>query len=133
MPGWRLLLSRTLSCCYRCLLRRPIRTWTSCFRLYRRSAVADLPLANPGFLGTAELLVNYYYDPAVSALVSAAVDYISPVKGSDELLVAAHPEDADNPLISPPADWVERLHIFGALTEEQDVYFNEQFAKVIGV
>ncbi|HEU4417486.1 MAG TPA: glycosyltransferase, partial [Planctomycetota bacterium] len=58
VPGWRLVLSRTLSCCYRLLLRSPIRTWTSCFRLYRRSAVADLPLANPGFLGTAELLVR---------------------------------------------------------------------------
>jgi hypothetical protein len=58
VPGWRLLLSRTLSGCYRFLLRSPIRTWTSCFRLYRRSAVADLPLANPGFLGTAELLVR---------------------------------------------------------------------------
>jgi hypothetical protein len=58
VPGWRLLLSRTLSGCYRLLLRSPIRTWTSCFRLYRRSAVADLPLSNPGFLGTAELLVR---------------------------------------------------------------------------
>jgi len=58
VPGWRLLLSRTLSGCYRILLRSPIRTWTSCFRLYRRSAVADLPLSNPGFLGTAELLVR---------------------------------------------------------------------------
>ena len=58
VPGWRLVLSRTLSGCYRILLRSRIRTWTSCFRLYRRSAIADLPLANPGFLGTAELLVR---------------------------------------------------------------------------
>ncbi|HEX6810138.1 MAG TPA: glycosyltransferase [Planctomycetota bacterium] len=58
VPGWRLLLSRTLSFCYRVLLRSPVRTWTSCFRLYRRSAVVDLPLVNPGFLGTAELLVR---------------------------------------------------------------------------
>ncbi|MFK7739916.1 MAG: glycosyltransferase [Planctomycetota bacterium] len=58
VPGWRLFLSRTLSLAYRILLMRPIRTWTSCFRLYRRDAVADLPLAHPGFLGTAELLVR---------------------------------------------------------------------------
>ena len=58
VPGWRLLLSRTLSSCYRVLLRSPVRTWTSCFRVYRRAAVADLPLANPGFLGTAELLAR---------------------------------------------------------------------------
>ncbi|MFY9345855.1 MAG: glycosyltransferase [Planctomycetota bacterium] len=58
VPRWRLGLSRTLSAAYRCLLRSPVRTWTSCFRVYRRSAVADLPLANEGFLGTAELLVR---------------------------------------------------------------------------
>ncbi|MCA8974969.1 MAG: glycosyltransferase family 2 protein [Planctomycetes bacterium] len=58
VPGWRLLLSRTLSRCYRLLLRSEVATWTSCFRLYRRAAVADLPLDNDGFLGTAELLVR---------------------------------------------------------------------------
>lgn len=58
VPRWRLALSRTLSLAYRCLLRAPIHTWTSCFRLYRRAVVVDLPLANPGFLGTAELLVR---------------------------------------------------------------------------
>jgi spermidine/putrescine transport system substrate-binding protein len=79
--------------------------------------------------GTAELLINYYYDPEVSAAVSTAVDYISPVKGSD----AFNPDDKDNPLVNPPADWVARLYIFGALTEAQEIYFNEQFAKVIGV
>ncbi|MCA8967981.1 MAG: glycosyltransferase family 2 protein, partial [Planctomycetes bacterium] len=58
VPGWRLFLSRGLSLGYRLLLRRPIRTWTACFRVYRRAAVADLPLHNEGFLGTAELLVR---------------------------------------------------------------------------
>jgi len=80
--------------------------------------------------GTAEMLINYYYDPEVSAKVSQAVDYVSPVQGSDELLPA---EKADSPLINPPADWLKRLYIFGALTEAQEAYFNEQFAKVIGV
>lgn len=58
VPGWRLALSRTLSFAYRTLTRSPVHTWTSCFRVYRRAAVVDLPLANPGFLGTAELLVR---------------------------------------------------------------------------
>ena len=58
VPAWRLLLSKTLSRCYRILLRRPIHTWTACFRVYRRAAVVDLPLENPRFLGTAELLVR---------------------------------------------------------------------------
>jgi len=83
--------------------------------------------------GTAELLINYYYDPEVSAMVSAGVDYISPVKGSDEIVAKTNPDKANSPLINPPPDWVARLHIFGALSEEDDAYFNAQFAKVIGV
>ena len=58
VPAWRLFLSRSLSLAYRVLLRSRIRTWTSCFRLYRRGAVVDLPLRFGGFLGTAELLVR---------------------------------------------------------------------------
>lgn len=58
VPEWRLFLSRTLSLAYRTLLRSRISTWTSCFRLYRREFVVDLPLKNGGFLGTAELLVR---------------------------------------------------------------------------
>ena len=58
VPGWRLLLSRTLSAFYRRLLRSDVHTWTACFRLYRRAAVVDLPQLYPGFLGTAELLVR---------------------------------------------------------------------------
>ena len=52
----RLVLSRTLSRLYRLVLHHPFATYTSCFRVYRRSAVADLALRNGGFLGVAELL-----------------------------------------------------------------------------
>lgn len=55
VPGWRLLLSHSLSVLYRVLLRQSLRTWTSCFRVYRRSQILDLPLQEDGFLGTAEL------------------------------------------------------------------------------
>lgn len=55
VPGWRLTLSRGLSALYRLLLRQPLSTWTSCFRIYRRNDILDLPLREDGFLGTAEL------------------------------------------------------------------------------
>ncbi|HEX9045188.1 MAG TPA: spermidine/putrescine ABC transporter substrate-binding protein [Candidatus Limnocylindrales bacterium] len=83
--------------------------------------------------GTAELLMNYYYDPAVSAEITHATDYLSPCKGSDEVLLSKYPADAKNPLIVPPADWVARFHIFGALSSDDETYFNKQFAKVMGV
>jgi len=83
--------------------------------------------------GTAELLINYYYDPVVNAQLTLGVDYISPVKGTDELVIKANPDDATNPMLIPPPDWIARLHIFGELSEADEIYFNAQFAKVIGV
>ena len=56
VPGWRLLLSKGSSFLYRRVLRQKLHTYTSCFRLYRRSAVADVELREGGFLGVAELL-----------------------------------------------------------------------------
>ncbi len=56
VPGWRLLLSKGLSTLYRFVLPQKLHTWTSCFRVYRKSAVKDLTLQEDGFLGTAELV-----------------------------------------------------------------------------
>ena len=56
VPTWRLFLSKTLSGIYRRVLREKLFTYTSCFRVYRRSAVSALRLEERGFLGVAELL-----------------------------------------------------------------------------
>jgi spermidine/putrescine transport system substrate-binding protein len=83
--------------------------------------------------GTAELLIDYYYQPEVAAEVEAYVNYICPVKGAEEAMKARDPEIANNPLIFPPAELSARLRIFGALDEADERYVNEQFAKVLGV
>lgn len=56
VPGWRLFLSRRLSGLYRRVLRRPLHTWTSCFRVYRRATLAQVRLRETGFLGVAETI-----------------------------------------------------------------------------
>ena len=56
VPAWRLKLSQGASVMYRRLLRQPLHTFTSCFRVYRRSAVQHLELTESGFLGVAEML-----------------------------------------------------------------------------
>lgn len=53
---WRLSLSRTASAMYRLLTRQKISTYTSCFRVYRRSAILDLHVVEAGFLGIAEIV-----------------------------------------------------------------------------
>lgn len=56
VPQWRLLLSRSLSAMYRGVLNHRLATYTSCFRVYRRSALLDLDIREGGFLGVAEML-----------------------------------------------------------------------------
>lgn len=56
VPSWRLFLSRGASFLYRRVLRSKLDTYTSCFRVYRRSAFVDLKLTENGFLGIAEML-----------------------------------------------------------------------------
>ena len=56
VPEWRLFLSKSLSRLYRVVLHHRLATYTSCFRVYRRDAVADLQVREGGFLGVAELL-----------------------------------------------------------------------------
>ncbi|HEX8287006.1 MAG TPA: DUF3473 domain-containing protein [Pyrinomonadaceae bacterium] len=56
VPGWRLFLSKGASFLYRRVLHSKLDTYTSCFRVYRRSSVIDLPIEEKGFLGVAEML-----------------------------------------------------------------------------
>ena len=59
VPQWRLLLSRCSSARYRIVTGRKLYTFTSCVRVYRRSAAMAVPLRHPGFLGIAELLSKF--------------------------------------------------------------------------
>jgi polysaccharide deacetylase family protein (PEP-CTERM system associated) len=56
VPEWRLFLSKGASWLYRRALRAKLATYTSCFRVYRRSSFVDLQLQEKGFLGVAEML-----------------------------------------------------------------------------
>ena len=56
VPGWRLGLSRGASWLYRRVLKSDLHTFTSCFRVYRRSAALSIELEHDGFLGVGELL-----------------------------------------------------------------------------
>jgi polysaccharide deacetylase family protein (PEP-CTERM system associated) len=56
VPSWRLFLSKSLSNLYRLVLHHSLATYTSCFRVYRRSAIVDVAVREGGFLGVAEML-----------------------------------------------------------------------------
>lgn len=56
VPQWRLALSRTLSAMYRLILHQKLATYTSCFRVYRKSSAMSLGPRRSGFLGVAEMI-----------------------------------------------------------------------------
>lgn len=56
VPAWRLAISKCASTVYRLAMRPNLHTYTSCFRVYRKSSVASIKLINSGFVGVAELL-----------------------------------------------------------------------------
>lgn len=58
VPRWRLALSLNLSRLYRLVMHHALYTYTSCFRVYRRSAVVGMQLTRTGFLGVTELLAR---------------------------------------------------------------------------
>jgi spermidine/putrescine transport system substrate-binding protein len=75
----------------------------------------------------AEILINYYYDPKVMAQVVDYVNYISVVKGAEQILVADDPDVAKNPLIFPSEAVLGRAHVFRGLTEAEETKYNKAF------
>lgn len=62
VPEWRLALSRIASWLYRLVLRNKLATYTSCFRVYRRSALDGITVHHQGFTGVAETLARLDLD-----------------------------------------------------------------------
>ncbi len=79
----------------------------------------------------AELLINYYYDPAVMAKVEEYVNYISPVEGVKAVLTKSDPATADNELIFPSDATLAKAQVFRSLTSDEETSFNRQFQSVV--
>jgi spermidine/putrescine transport system substrate-binding protein len=82
---------------------------------------------------TAELMMNYVYDPKIAAQIAAYIYYVSPVKGADVEIAALDPDAATNPLLFPTPEMVEKMFSFQALSEEQEVVLNEAYASLSGL
>lgn len=58
VPRWRAFLSRGLSRIYNYRQPQSLHTYTSCCRVYRKSAVENIELSRTGFIGVAELVLK---------------------------------------------------------------------------
>jgi spermidine/putrescine transport system substrate-binding protein len=85
---------------------------------------------------TAELMIDFVYDPTIAAQIAAWVNYVTPVKGAKEVLAAdSDPEVAalaESPLIFPDDATLSKVKIFKSLTEEEETAYNDKFSAVIG-
>jgi len=76
--------------------------------------------------------LNWVYTPREAARIAAAVQYISPVEGVQEIL-ARDPATAPlsrSALMFPDPTMLERLHVFGPLSEAEEGRWEERFARI---
>ncbi len=76
--------------------------------------------------------INYVYDPKHSAQIVAGAPYLSDVKGAGEELAKIAPDLAKSSLVNPPQELRSRLHVFRALSDEEETEFNRIFQDAIG-
>ena len=79
--------------------------------------------------------MNFVYDPANAARITAEVQYISPVEGvQDELrkMGGEAAELADSQLLFPDASTLAVLQSWGNLDENEEQLFDEEFARISG-
>ncbi len=99
--------------------------WSDNFMIPFTSDKADL----------ASEFVNFFYDPKNAAVLTAEIQYISPVDGVADELTKMGGDAAklvDNPLVVPTDEFLARLSIFGVLDAKAEERFDKRFAEVTG-
>jgi spermidine/putrescine transport system substrate-binding protein len=81
---------------------------------------------------TAELMINFVYDPKIAAQIEAYVYYVCPVKGADVEIAKLDDTASTNPLIFPPPETVAKLHNFQFLSDEQEAKMDELYLELTG-
>ena len=81
---------------------------------------------------TAELMMDFVYDPVVAASIADYVYYVSPVNGTDVEIKKLDPGAETNPLLYPPADIVAKQRNFQFLSDELEKKLNSLFSTLSG-
>jgi spermidine/putrescine transport system substrate-binding protein len=81
---------------------------------------------------TAELMMNFVYDPTIAAQIANYVYYVSPVEGAEAEIAKLDPEAAKNPLLFPPPEIVAKQKNFQFLSDELEAKMNELYADLAG-
>ncbi|MBI2763643.1 MAG: extracellular solute-binding protein [Chloroflexi bacterium] len=82
---------------------------------------------------TAELMMDFVYDPPIAAQIADWIYYVSPVKGAAEEIKSLDPGAESNPLLFPPDDIVAKQQNFQFLPDALESTMNDLFASLSGV
>lgn len=89
--------------------------------------------ANAANVDGAHQLIDFYYEPEIAARVAAYVNAFCPVAGAQEAMAEVDPELADNELIFPSAEMMQRMHTYMPLAGEQNQTYQSAFDKALGL
>jgi spermidine/putrescine transport system substrate-binding protein len=78
---------------------------------------------------TAEKMIDFVYDPEIAAKIAAYVNYVSPVKGTKEVLQKTDPDIASSPLVFPD---LSNAHNFKTFSPADEREIDAAFQKAIG-
>jgi spermidine/putrescine transport system substrate-binding protein len=81
---------------------------------------------------TAELMMNFVYQPKIAAQIANYVYYVSPVKGAADELAKLDANAAKNPLLFPPDDIVAKQKNFQFLSDELESSMNDLYSDLSG-
>jgi spermidine/putrescine transport system substrate-binding protein len=81
-------------------------------------------------VAAAHAWMDFVYDPVNSARITVGSGYISPVTDTAEL-EALDADLAADPLVNPPPELRDRLVIFGALDEDEELRFDERWQEIL--
>jgi spermidine/putrescine transport system substrate-binding protein len=86
---------------------------------------------------TAELMMNFVYDPKIAGQIANYVYYVSPVEGAKEVLEELNKDapldQAHLDLLFPPEEVVAKQHNLQFLSDELEAKMNELYADLAGV
>jgi spermidine/putrescine transport system substrate-binding protein len=93
--------------------------------------IMQVPVGAPHAF-TAEKMIDFVYQPEIQAPIAAYINYVTPVKGVQEILAKTEPELAKSQLIFPNEETLKRAKIFRDPPPNDERQLTEAFQRVIG-
>jgi spermidine/putrescine transport system substrate-binding protein len=93
--------------------------------------IMQIPVGAPHAF-TAEKMIDFIYRPEIQAPIAEFINYVTPVKGVQEIFQRTDPKLADSQLIFPSEETLKQAKVFRTLKPDEERKVTTAFQKVIG-